>query len=335
MLLLAVIGASAAQFAPPRRHSPATVSPSTVWPAPAAATPGNTMLWIRPGGQFEVVAATGQGSELLEDAMARLRNTTFAWGAPQQPRECGPPPPATLQLRRLVVQVDAQGEPGYPSSTMDESYTLTIAAPSATLRSAEVWGAIRGLQTFSQLVAHNYSDSCHYHASGLTVKDAPRYPHRAVMIDTARRFYPVATILAVLAGMEAAKLNVLHWHATDNEAFPLVLPSHPELAAAGAWTATGHSYSVAEIKRVVSEARRRAIRVVVELDTPGHVGGLCRSHGTCVPRGYTGMGCLLDPSLPLTWQLLNDTFGDLCDLFPDDLVMIGGDEVTASVWERE
>ena len=228
MLLLAVIGASAAQFAPPRRHSPATVSPSTVWPAPAAATPDNTMLWIRPGGQFEVVAATGQGSELLEDAMARLRNTTFAWGAPQQPRECGPPPPATLQLRRLVVQVDAQGEPGYPSSTMDESYTLTIAAPSATLRSAEVWGAIRGLQTFSQLVAHNYSD-CHCHVNRTLVKDAPRYPHRAVMIDTARRFYPVATILAVLAGMEAAKLNVLHWHATDNEAFPLVLPSHPEL----------------------------------------------------------------------------------------------------------
>ena len=157
------------------------------------------------------------------------------------------------------------------------------------------------------------------------------------MIDTARRFFSVATILKVLDGMETAKLNVLHWHATDNEAFPLVLPSHPELAEAGAWTAHGHTYTIDDMKHIVAEARRRAIRVIVELDTPGHVGGFCRSHDTCVPTGYTGMGCLLDPSNPLTWTLLNarDTFSNLMDLFPDEQVMIGGDEVTASVWMRE
>ena len=114
-----------------------------------------------------------------------------------------------------------------------------------------------------------------------------------------------------------------------------MLPSHPELAAAGAWTAHGHSYTIDDMKFIVSEARRRAIRVLIEMDTPGHVGGFCRSYDTCVPAGYTGMGCLLDPSNPLTWTLLNDTFSDLMDLFPDEQLMIGGDEVTASVWMRE
>lgn len=155
-------------------------------------------------------------------------------------------------------------------------------------------------------------------------------------------------------------------HATDNEAFPLVLvgtppphrnmmsrdisltaclrlyvqPSRPELAAAGAWTAHGHRYSIADIKLIVSEARRRAIRVIVEFDTPGHVGGFCRSHDTCVwynqpstwPAGATG--CLLDPSKPQTWSLLNSTFSDLMDLFPDEMLMIGGDG-DVSHWEHE
>ena len=170
------------------------------------------MLRIDPAG-FELAAEAGSGGgRLLADALGRLRNTTFAWPGSSAARAAPPP----VLLRAMTVAVAAAGEPGYPTARGNESYVLDITLDCArspclavaTLNAPQVWGAIRGLQSFSQLVRYNFSDST-YSISTTRIADGPRFQHRAVMIDTARRFYPVATILKVLDAMETTKLNVL------------------------------------------------------------------------------------------------------------------------------
>ena len=112
----------------------------------------------------------------------------------------------------------------YPSLGDDESYKLRITATSATLKARTVWGALRGLETFSQLVTYDF-DAATYQVLPCTIQDAPRYPHRGLMVDSGRHFLPVATLLHVVDALPYAKLNVLHWHLTDTQSFPVEAPS--------------------------------------------------------------------------------------------------------------
>ena len=105
----------------------------------------------------------------------------------------------------------------------------------------------------------------------LTLSDAPLFEWRGMLIDTARHYLPVPTLLTMLDGMAALKLNTLHWHLTDSQAFPLRLDAAPELADAGALHPS-LVYTPADLRAVVAAARARGIRVVPELDMPGHTG---------------------------------------------------------------
>ena len=104
-------------------------------------------------------------------------------------------------LQRLDIYVAKPGEPGHLRSTSKESYSLSISESAAAVHSAEVWGAIRALQTFSQLVSYNFSSAA-FSVNATHITDGPRFPHRGLMVDTARRFYPVPTLLAVMDGMD-------------------------------------------------------------------------------------------------------------------------------------
>ena len=118
----------------------------------------HTALRIIPA-QFVISAAAGNSS-LLVDVIERLRATTFAAGGDRGGG--GSPAGAATRrplLRRLDVYVGVEAEPGYPSSTSNEAYTLSVTGAMATIHSAEVWGAIRALQSFSQLVCYNFSSA--------------------------------------------------------------------------------------------------------------------------------------------------------------------------------
>eukprot|EP01052_Picozoa_sp_SAG31_P004374 SAG31_NODE_180_length_21118_cov_62.152671_15_plen_257_part_00 len=214
---------STGQFAPPRSHATSTVTGGSVWPAPAiaslmankttnAADDGSRTLLIDPADFAMAVHDGSGGGQLLIDALERLRNATFMWSAAAAAAAAvrtGAAAPLPL-LRRLDVAVAANGEPGHPTARMNESYSLDIwldcaggasCVPTATLRSGELWGALRGLQTFAQLVRYNFSTSL-YSIDITSIEDFPRYAHRGIMLDTARRFYPISTMLKVLDGME-------------------------------------------------------------------------------------------------------------------------------------
>ncbi|KAK9128311.1 hypothetical protein Syun_017108 [Stephania yunnanensis] len=161
----------------------------------------------------------------------------------------------------------------------DESYTLTVPLGGAAALVAETpWGAMRGLETFSQLVWGDPPRA----AAGVVVEDGPLFSHRGLMLDTSRNYYGVEDLLRLIKGLSENKLNVFHWHITDSHSFPLVVPSEPELAGKGAYAAE-MVYTPADVRRVVEFGLEHGVRVIPEIDTPGDVlhSNLSRYFPTC------------------------------------------------------
>lgn len=149
---------------------------------------------------------------------------------------------------------------------VDESYTLTIPTTggTASLKAQTAWGAMRGLETVSQLVWGNPS----LVAVGVYVWDSPLFGHRGVMLDTSRNYYEVEDILRTIQTMSANKLNVFHWHITDSHSFPLVVPSEPQLASKGSY-GSDMLYSPADVTKIVEFGLEHGVRVLPEIDSPG------------------------------------------------------------------
>eukprot|EP00591_Stephanopyxis_turris_P002865 CAMPEP_0195523298 /NCGR_PEP_ID=MMETSP0794_2-20130614/22304_1 /TAXON_ID=515487 /ORGANISM="Stephanopyxis turris, Strain CCMP 815" /LENGTH=543 /DNA_ID=CAMNT_0040653265 /DNA_START=50 /DNA_END=1681 /DNA_ORIENTATION=- len=212
------------------------------------------------------------------------------------------------------------------------SYTLTVEAPTIKISAPNVYGAMNGLESFSQLVE---PDGTIVHT---TVNDNPRYQFRAVMIDTSRHYYPVDVILQHIDAMSYAKFNVLHWHIVDSVSFPYESAEFPEMAQQGAYSPS-HTYTRDAIKTVIEYAANRGIRVIPEFDTPGHVqqgyAALdppvltdCYTDGK--PDGTTGP---LNPTINATYDFLTKFYQEVKDLFPDQFVHVGGDEVSFDCWQ--
>jgi hexosaminidase len=151
---------------------------------------------------------------------------------------------------------------------VDESYVLEILPTgAATVTAATAWGAMHGLETFSQLSWRSASGKLLV-AAGVRVEDRPLYQHRGLMLDTGRTYFPVLDILRTIDAMAWNKMNVFHWHITDSQSFPIELPSEPRLAEMGAY-GEDMRYTVEDVTRIVEFAMSRGVRVVPEIDGPG------------------------------------------------------------------
>ena len=151
------------------------------------------------------------------------------------------------------------------------------------------------------------------------------------MIDTSRHFLPVSTIKRAIDTMMYSKLNVLHWHITDEDAFPLQIPNVPELSQYGSISGV---YSPTDVKSIISYGKSRGVRVVPEIDTPAH----SESWGRSEKYKYITLNCngkyegQLDPTLNLTWEVLTDVLKYVNQTFIDDYAHFGGDEVVYNCW---
>ncbi|CAN1294942.1 Beta-hexosaminidase 2 [Linum perenne] len=231
---------------------------------------------------------------------------------------------------------------------VDESYSLSIpsSAVAANLTAATVWGAMRGLETFSQLVWGQQRRL----PLGVEIKDAPLFGYRGLLLDTARNFYPVEDILRTIEGLSYNKMNVFHWHITDSHSFPLELPSEPQLAEKGSY-GHGMRYSVGDVARIVQFGLEHGVRVIPEIDAPAHTGSWAAAYPelvTCAnmfwwPAGSSwddrlasepGTG-QLNPLNPKTYQLLNNIINDIVSLFPDPFLHAGADEVVPGCWKTD
>ncbi|KAL5218719.1 hypothetical protein ABZP36_019403 [Zizania latifolia] len=268
-------------------------------------------------------------------------------------RAAGPPANYTLSRVRIRLLAVSVSDPDVPlGPAVDESYTLSVLldSGSADVSAATPWGAIRGLETFSQLAwagGGAASGGQPIVPSGIEISDRPRFTHRGILLDTARNYYPVRDILHTLRAMAFNKLNVFHWHITDAQSFPIVLPTVPNLANSGSYS-PAMRYTENDVRRIIRFAATFGIRVIPEIDMPGHAGSWAGAYPeivTCANKFWAskakpalasepGTG-QLNPLNPKTYRVAHDVLRDLVALFPDPYLHGGADEVNTACWEDD
>lgn len=181
---------------------------------------------------------------------------------------------SVASVSSLAITLTSNNSTFQPSAAdADESYNLTVTeAGTAQLSSFSTTGVLRGLETFSQLFYEHSSGKAWYLINApIDIQDAPTYPWRGVMLDTARNFFPVTDIKRTIDGLAYSKMNKLHIHVTDSQSWPLEVPSLPELSAKGAYTQS-QVYSPADIRSIQEYGVARGVDVYFEIDMPGHIG---------------------------------------------------------------
>jgi hexosaminidase len=217
----------------------------------------------------------------------------------------------------------------------DESYRLAVNPDHVQLTANTPLGALHGLQTFLQLVRITPKG---FAVPSITIDDQPRFPWRGLMLDVSRHFIPVQVIERNLDGMEAVKLNVLHWHLSDDQGFRVESRLFPLLQEKAS---DGHFYTQEQVKEVVEYARERGIRVVPEFEMPCHVSAWLAAYPNLAsgPGPYqieTHWGIFhpsMDPTRESTYQFLDQLLGEMTPLFPDAYFHIGGDECDGKEWD--
>jgi hexosaminidase len=160
------------------------------------------------------------------------------------------------------------------------------------------------------------------------------------MIDTARHYLPVATIKHAIEAMAAAKMNALHWHISDDQSFPLCLTSAPQLCAVAAYrdrkTGDSLNYTTADVRDLVAFAAARGVRVIPELDLPGHSAAFARAAPSVYANCATSSSKLPDPRAKEAggqfYTLLDAMMTEISSLFPDHVMHMGGDEIKTDCW---
>ncbi|MDQ6737912.1 MAG: beta-N-acetylhexosaminidase, partial [Gemmatimonadota bacterium] len=242
---------------------------------------------------------------------------------------------ALPQTATLVIDCAASGNP-VQSVSEDESYTLDVGNDAITLRAPTAVGAMHGLETVLQLVD---GDSAGFFVPAVSIQDSPRFPWRGLMVDVSRHFEPIAMVERTLDAMAAVKLNVLHWHLSDDQGFRVESRRYPRLQRLGS---DSLYYTQKQIHDLVAYARDRGIRVVPEFDIPGHSSSWFVGYPQYasapgqyhIARTWSRFSPVpvFDPTHEDTYRFIDRFIGEMTTLFPDAYWHIGGDEVNGKQW---
>jgi len=294
-------------------------------PVPASVTWRDGRLSVDKSFSFAFAGKTDERlRQYLSRAMRRLEGRTIF----ELSRDAATASPT------LLIETASTGNP-IPKLGDDESYQLDISTTQIKLTAPTTVGAMRGLETLLQLLSGDANGS---YFPAVSITDRPRFPWRGLMIDSARHFQPVEVIKRNLDAMAAVKLNVLHWHLTEDQGFRIETKKFPELHLKGS---DGLFYTQDEARDIIRYAADRGIRVMPEFDMPGHATAWVVSHPeiASAPGPYTierrpGIfDPTLDPTNEKTYKLLEPFFAEMAALFPDVYMHIGGDENEGKQWD--
>ncbi|XP_067358733.1 beta-hexosaminidase subunit alpha isoform X2 [Channa argus] len=305
-----------------------------VWPLPQTLTSFTERYPLKPQAfyfDYRRQSAAQHGCSILDAAFKRYFSLTF----PDYISANG-----VLQITEdrpfiVKISVDRNDCENYPREDSSEKYNLSVSAEKAYLSAETVWGALRGLETFSQLVYQD--DFGSYFVNKTEIEDFPRFQFRGILLDTSRHYLPVQTILKTLDAMAYSKFNVFHWHIVDDPSFPYQSCTFPDLSSKGAFHPMTHIYTHSDVRSVISYARLRGIRVLPEFDSPGHTKSWGKGQSNlltpCYRRGIpSGTFGPVNPALPSTYQFMERLFKEVSSVFPDSYIHLGGDEVDFSCW---
>ena len=279
---------------------------------------------------------------------ARLRLSTG------YPLEVVSTPPGMGDI--VLTTVESEGNLG------DEGYALDVRSEGVVIHSMQPTGAFYGVQSLLQLfppqvLSTSKIDGVSWILPNVSIQDKPRFQWRGMMLDSGRYFFPKSEILRLLDSMALLKLNIFHWHLTDDQGWRIEIKKYPKLTEVGAWRESsplygdrkssdgkryGGFYTQKEIREIVNYAAARHITIVPEIEMPGHAAAAITSYpelgNTDVvdysPRVMTSWGVKPYTFAPKeeTFRFLADVLTEVCDLFPSVYIHVGGDEAPKTQW---
>ncbi|GAA1804837.1 family 20 glycosylhydrolase [Planosporangium flavigriseum] len=320
---VALVGPQAATAA-----APAVSSMRDVVPAPLTVKPaGGTTFTLRPG---TPIFASGDARDIGGYLAGVLRRSTGY----RLPVVSGSGPGISLLLT------------GADPSVGDEGYRLDVTSKAVVIRAQRPAGLFAGVQTLRQLLPPAIESAIvrkgPWVIAGGQIVDRPRLAYRGAMLDVARHFHPVGTVLRYIDELALYKINHLHLHLTDDQGWRIAIDSWPRLSAYGGSTQVGGGaggyFTKADYARIVAYAKSRYITVVPEVDMPGHVNAALASYAelNCdgkAPPLYTGIDVgfsSLCVSKEITYRFIDDVVRELVALTPGPYLHIGGDEAHAT-----
>jgi hexosaminidase len=247
-----------------------------------------------------------------------------------------------------------------------EGYDLTVAPDSVVIRAPAQAGLFYGVQTLFQLLPPEIFSSNAVHGADwqmpcVQIEDWPRFKWRGFMQDVARHFYTKQDVEQLLEAMALQKLNVFHWHLTDDQGWRIEIKKYPKLTQIGAWRAGvgfgldpksttaygpdgryGGFYTPADIREVVKYAAARHITILPEIEMPGHSTAAlaaypqfsCTGGPFTIPLKGGIFNGIYNPANEATFKFLDDVLTEVFQLFPGKYVHLGGDEVPKETWKN-
>ncbi len=308
-------------------------SPSIV-PRPVRLTPGAG--WVQLCAATPIVADTTRADVRPLGALAREILSGGACPADGRPG--------------ARVALALEPEPEGPA----EGYRLVADGDGVRISAATAAGLFYGLQTLRQLVPLDGSGRVPH----VAIEDAPRFPYRGMHLDVGRHVFPVAFIKRYVDLLASYKLNVFHWHLTEDQGWRLEVRKYPRLTGVGAWrretvvgkqrdpyvgdgTPYGGYYTQDEVREVVAYAAERHVTVIPEIEIPGHSLAALAAYPelACTEGPFevgTRWGVFDDVYCPSerTFAFLEDVLTEVLELFPSPYIHVGGDEVPKRRWRE-
>lgn len=237
------------------------------------------------------------------------------------------------------------GESSLKMST-DESFSLVLDQIEDTndfqvvVEAENYFGARHAVETISQLITYNEVRDVIQIYTHAKITDAPKYPHRGLMIDTSRNFVALPILKRLVDGLSYNKMNVLHWHVTDTHSFPIVLNNLEGLAKYGSYSPR-KTYQSDEVKDLIEYGRVRGVKIIPEFDTPAHVGNgwqffekdSLEKLVLCLNSEPWAEYCVEPPCGQFNvindhlYDILEIVYREFIQLFDSDMFHMGGDEV--------
>jgi hexosaminidase len=237
-------------------------------------------------------------------------------------------------------------EPGFAA----EAYRLGVSPHRITISATTAAGLFYGAVTLWQLLPARPGGG---QIPAQTITDEPRYPWRGLMLDSSRHFQSPAFVRSMIDWMAWHKLNVLHWHLTDDQGWRLEIRKYPKLTSVGAWRIPasvpgsagqkpyGGFYTQQQVREIVAFAATRHVQIVPEIDMPGHAQaalaaypelGAIDSHPSLPVSAKWGIHSHLFNLEPGTFEFLQNVLDEVMQLFPSRYIHIGGDEAVKDEW---
>jgi hexosaminidase len=253
--------------------------------------------------------------------------------------------------KKIVFKIDK-------SITNDEGYELEIKKNKISISSKNTKGAFYAVQSLLQLLPIK-TTSKSIAIQCLEIKDAPRFPYRGMHLDVARHFFSVAFIKKYINLMAMLKMNIFHWHLTEDQGWRIEIKKYPKLQEIAAFrneTLIGHYseqphkfdgkkyggfYTQKEIKDIVKYASERQITIIPEIEMPGHSQAAIAAYPElgCTGEQFevaTKWGVFEEIYCPKesTFKFLEDVIDEVAALFPGKYIHIGGDEAPKTRWKE-